>query len=294
MRSFKGTVAACVTPLTAGGDEVDLAAIGPMVELLATSGLDGALALGTTGEGILLSPDERRRVAGAFMRAGRGRLTVMIHCGAQTTRDTVELCGHATTIGADAVAVISPPYYPADPQALLDHFTAAARACDPVPFFIYEFADRVGYPIPLDVIAELRQRLPNLAGLKVSDRPWERLEPYLLEGLAVFVGAEPLITQGMARGAVGAVSGMAAAFPELVVRTVNERTQEAQHAVAELRGSFTHLPLQAALKRVLSLRGVPIEEEVRGPLRTLTAGERTEVDRIAAAVLGTPIAQGGD
>ncbi|HEX4213685.1 MAG TPA: dihydrodipicolinate synthase family protein [Candidatus Dormibacteraeota bacterium] len=294
MRSFKGTVAACVTPLTAGGDEVDLAAIGPMVELLASSGLDGALALGTTGEGILLSPAERRQVADAFMKAGRGRLTVMVHCGAQTTRDTVELAGHAATIGAHAVAVIAPPYYPADPQALLDHFTAAGRACDPVPFFIYEFADRSGYPIPLDVIAELRQRLPNLAGLKVSDRPWERLEPYLLEGLAIFVGAEPLIGQGMDRGAVGAVSGMAAAFPEIVVRTVNERTEESQRAVGELRRAFTGLPLQAALKRVLHLRGVPIEEEVRGPLRTLTAKERAEVDRIAAAVLGTPTAPGGD
>ena len=64
----------------------------------------------------------------------------------------------------------------------------AAEACAPLPFYAYEFAARSGYPIPLGVIERLRRRAPNLVGLKVSDRPWEKLEPYLLEGLDVFIG----------------------------------------------------------------------------------------------------------
>jgi dihydrodipicolinate synthase/N-acetylneuraminate lyase len=73
-----------------------------------------------------------------------------------------------------AVAVIAPPYYAPDDRALVDHFTAAGLACAPLPFFVYEFAARSGYAVNPDVVDELRSRLPNLAGLMVSDSPWER------------------------------------------------------------------------------------------------------------------------
>ena len=78
--------------------------------------------------------------------------------------------------------MIGPPYFPLDEDELLAHFEAAARACAPLPFYLYEFAARSGYAIPLPVIARLRERAPNLAGLKVSDSPWEKVAPYLSKG----------------------------------------------------------------------------------------------------------------
>src|ERR671915_262599 len=74
--------------------------------------------------------------------------------------------------GVDGVGVIPPPYYPLDARALVGHFRAAAEACAPCPFYLYEFQARAGYVIPLEVIDELRATLPNLAGLKVSDTPF--------------------------------------------------------------------------------------------------------------------------
>ena len=71
---FGGAISAAVTPLREGGDAVDLNAIGPMVEHLIAAGVDGILALGTTGEGILLSTAERRAAAEAFVQAGRGQV----------------------------------------------------------------------------------------------------------------------------------------------------------------------------------------------------------------------------
>src|SRR5439155_18188534 len=148
---------------------------------LVEGGLDGVLALGTTGEGILLSPPERRRVAELFLEAASGRLQVAVHCGAQTTADTVGLAAHAAEIGADAVAVIAPPYFAFDQPSLVGHFRRAADACAPLPFYAYEFAARSGYPIPVSVIERLRAEVPNLRGLKVSDVPFEAVRPYLLE-----------------------------------------------------------------------------------------------------------------
>src|SRR5687767_10640279 len=111
---LRGVLAAALTPLRDDGDSLDEAAFAPYVDFLVAGGLDGVLALGTTGEGILLTVEERRRVARLFLEASNGRLQVAVHCGAQTTADTVLLAEDAAEIGADAVAVIGPPYYPFD------------------------------------------------------------------------------------------------------------------------------------------------------------------------------------
>jgi dihydrodipicolinate synthase/N-acetylneuraminate lyase len=278
---LRGALAAAVTPLR--GERLDAAAVDPYVDFLAGHGLDGVLVLGTTGEGVLFSPDERREIASTFLDAARGRLQIAVHCGAQTTHDTVALAEHAAAAGADGVAVIAPPYFALDESELLTHFEAAARACAPTPFYLYEFEARSGYAIPLPVIQRLRDRAPNLAGMKVSDSPWERLEPYLLEGLDVFVGAEALLERGLAAGALGAVSGLAGCFPDAVVPLVREPSPDAGERAATLRASLQRFPFHAASKETLGLRGVPVGPEVRPPLRGLTEAERAEVAQIVAA-----------
>jgi dihydrodipicolinate synthase/N-acetylneuraminate lyase len=278
---LRGALAASVTPLRDGGAAIDADGVGPVVDFLAAGGLDGLLALGTNGEGILLSLDERRRVAERFVEASGGRLQIAVHCGAQSTADTVALAAHAAEAGADAVAVIAPPYFQLDEASLLDHLEAAARACAPLPFYVYEFAITSGYAVPPAVVHRLREAAPNLAGLKVSDRTWEELEGYLIEGLDVFVGFEGLIAPARAQGAVGAVSALASAFPELVAAAVRGEDVDP----GALRARIDRYPRHAALKHVLVRRGVQITEDVRPPLRGLTPAERTELDTELDSVL---------
>jgi dihydrodipicolinate synthase/N-acetylneuraminate lyase len=280
---LKGALAAAATPLRDGGAKLDEAAFPPLVEFFADNGLDGVFALGTTGEGLLLTLEERRRAAELFIEACAGRLTVVVHCGAQTTADSVALAEHAAGAGVDAIAAVAPPYYPFDEEELTRHFAAVAAACAPTPFFLYEIAARSGYAIPLTVVERLRDAFPNLAGLKVSDTPFDRVEPYLLEGLDVFVGSEPLAAKALARGAAGVVSGLATAFPEIVASLVNEPTDEAAARIALLRDSLQRFPFIAALKAVLGKRGVAVRADVRAPLRTLTEAELDE--------LGDPVAK---
>jgi dihydrodipicolinate synthase/N-acetylneuraminate lyase len=276
--TLHGALAAGVTPLRDG--LFDATAVAPYLGFLRGHGIDGVLALGTTGEGVLFSPDERREIAALYVEAGRGKLQVAVHCGAQTTLDTARLAEHAATLGADAVAVIAPPYFALDESELLGHFETAARACAPTPFYLYEFEARSGYAIPLAVIERLRERAPNLAGMKVSDSPWERLEPYLIEGLDVFVGAESLLERGLAAGATGAVSGLAGSFPDAVVPLVREPTAEAGERATALRAELQRFPFHAASKAALAFRGVPVGPEVCRPLRGLTDAERAEVEAI--------------
>jgi dihydrodipicolinate synthase/N-acetylneuraminate lyase len=272
---LRGALAAAVTPLRDAGEALDEEAVAPYVDFLAAGGLDGLLALGTTGEGFLLPVEQRMRAAQLYVEAAKGRLLVAVHCGAQSTWETVELAAHAADIGAEGVAVMAPPYFPLDETELLAHLAAAARACAPTPFYVYEFAARSGYPVPVAVVGRLREEAPNFRGLKVSDTPWERFAPYLLEGLDIFVGPEALIPQGFAGGAVGAVSALASAFPELVVAAVRD---PGSAELGPVRVAMERFPFQAAAKVVLARRGVPISPDVRRPLRTLTDEERTELE----------------
>ena len=89
------------------------------------------------------------------------------------------------------------------------------------------------------------------------------------------MGAESLVLRGLENGAAGAVSGLAAVFPELVARLVHERTGDVAAVCARQLERF---PFQAAAKFCLGRLGVPVREDVRRPLRTLLPEEKTELE----------------
>ena len=93
--------------------------------------------------------------------------------------------------------------------------------------------------------------------------------------MAVKEGLAALILQGLASGAVGAVSALGSAFPELVAAAVRN---PASTDLAPLRVALERFPFQSALKAVLAQRGVPINPDVRRPLRALTDEEQAELE----------------
>jgi dihydrodipicolinate synthase/N-acetylneuraminate lyase len=123
------------------------------------------------------------------------------------------------------------------------------------------------------VIARLRESAPNLRGLKVSDSPWEAFEPYLLDGLDLFVGSEPLLVRALLAGAAGAVSALASCFPDRVAAVAADPTPAGAAELERLRAALEQAPFQAGCKLVASRRGVPIGPDVRAPLRRLNAAE---------------------
>jgi dihydrodipicolinate synthase/N-acetylneuraminate lyase len=287
--ALHGTVAAVVTPLRDGGAALDEDAIGGLAAFAAAGGCDGVLVAGTTGEGILLTTDERRALTERWLEAAPSGLDVAVHVGAQTTADSTALAEHAAQSGAAAVAVIGPPYFALDEAELEAHFGAVIAACAPTPAYLYEFRARTGYAIPPAIVERLRDAHPSLTGMKVSDRTFDEVRPYLLDGLDVFIGAEPLLPQGIDAGAVGAVSGLATAFPDLVSAVVADPSPEGGERLAEIRRALGAAPTIAGLKRVLGRRGVAISGDVRGPLRRLTAEEERLVDEAAERYMVPPV-----
>lgn len=240
-----------------------------LAEFYLGAGVDGIFVAGTTGEGLLLSLKERVILARRFVEAVGGRVPVVVHAGAQTTRETMTLAENAAELGAAAVAVVAPPYFDLDDEALAAHFSMAARACSPLPFMLYEIRERTGYPLSQSLVETLRESVDNLAGIKVSDPSIEEVKSYLRPDWDLFVGVERLVQQAMFLGAAGAVSGLAAALPGCVARLLHEQEPLGEW-IAGIRAGFSRFPFHAALKVALAAEGVAIEPAVRRPLRGLT------------------------
>jgi dihydrodipicolinate synthase/N-acetylneuraminate lyase len=268
---LSGVVAATVTPLRDDGRELDVAAIPRLVDFYSDAGMSGVFVAGSTGEGVLLTLDERRTLLESFLAAAGDGFSVAAQVGAQTTAEAVALAEHARTAGATAVAAVGPPYYRYDDTELIEHFELIASACAPVPFYLYEIRDRAGYALSEDVVRGVRARASNLVGMKVSDRTLDELRAYILPGLDVMVGSEPLIPEALALGAVGAVSALAAALPRAVGRVL-AGDAPGSHA-DQLRSELARYPFQSALKTALVAQGALEDPSVRRPLRPLTAGE---------------------
>lgn len=280
---------AMLTPLTEGGEHLDEGVLGEEITFLLENGADGVFVAGSTGEGVNLEDEERRRLLRASKHALGDRGRLFCHAGAQTTRRTVELARDAHRLGVDGVAVIPPPYYPLDDRELATHLIAAADACAPTPFYIYCFASRSGYPVPVSVVERVRDRTSNLAGLKVSDAPWSVIEGYFRLGVPVLVGNEPLIAEAAAHSSfAGSVSAVAGVFPEAIRALVDDPTPARAAAVGRLRAALTASgSLPAMGKRVLASRGVPIRPDVRLPARTAT----TEEAEVTLARVAEPLSE---
>ena len=281
---YPGVFAAALTPRRRGR-VADEPALGPYVDFLAAGGVDGLLVCGTTGEGILLSVEERQRAAGfSSRRLEKHGLPVAVHCGAQTTADTAALAAHAAESGASAVAVIAPPYFALDERALEAHLAAAAAACAPLPFYVYEFEARAGYPVPVPLIERLRARARRTSAASRSQTGREG-------GRAVPARRSRRVRRGrVARharsrdAAAGAVSGLASSTGG------RRRTRARAHHGALPGGGaagaqLERFPFHAAAKIVAARRGAPIGPDVRAPLRRLTQDELGELTRSHSVIV---------
>lgn len=272
LEKFRGVFPAIATPMSPSGEEVDLDAIPRLCDFLIGKGVHGLFALGSTGEGVLLSLEERRSVAERVVASAGGRVPVIVNVGALTTRDSLALARHAAAIGADALALVSPFYYRLTTDQQFAHYAAVLEAAGELPVFLYNIPQATGNTISLDILQRLWDRFPNLAGIKDSSGNVPALQELLFsapERLRVFVGEDLVDLVGLLLGAHGIVSSISGVFPEpyvalyeAVQRGELELGKAAQKAINELVKCLTAAPHVAMCKEALALRGVPV-----GPTR---------------------------
>ncbi len=140
---IRGVITPTVTPLKANGD-INPDMVRPLVDFLIDRGISGIYPLGSTGEGPLFSTDERKAIAAATVEAVAGRAPVIIHTGAISTAEALELTRHARDIGANAASVITPWYFRYSDEALLLHYRAIYEALPDFPVYLYNLPALTG------------------------------------------------------------------------------------------------------------------------------------------------------
>ena len=133
---FRGTYTVLITPFTADGAAVDHAKLRQLVEFQVDQGIDGLIPLGSTGEFLSVSREERTAITETVVAAAAGRVPVLMGTGAEDTRDAVALSREAEALGADGVMVIPPFYSVPTEQELYVHYRTIADAIG-IPLMVY-------------------------------------------------------------------------------------------------------------------------------------------------------------
>jgi dihydrodipicolinate synthase/N-acetylneuraminate lyase len=282
-----GVICALVTPL--GSDEKpDAAALARLIDHQISSGIHGLFVAGTSGEGPLLTREERRLLAEQVVEAVAGRIPVIVHCGAADTRTSEHLARHAQAIGADAVAAVGPYFYSFGPTALFDHFRNIAEAAPEIPNYLYENPERVGYSLGVDMVGRLTREVPNIVGIKDTGDSLGRLMVYLslFDPLPqIFTGNNSLLYPAVRIGADGAVSALANVVPKLFVAIYDaaiagrdDEALELQKVAARFQSCFAGLPYVPGIKYLIGRYGLELglSRRPHSPLSNQMAGELDE------------------
>jgi len=204
-RRLRGTWTALVTPFK--GDAVDEDAFRRLLELQVEGGVEGLVAMGTTGESPTLSFDEHIRVVRLAVESARGRLPVLAGSGANSTTEALELCRACRDAGADGLLVVAPYYNRPTQLGLRLHFERLMREVD-APFVLYNIPGRTGVNVLPETVAALKPT-GRLAGIKEAAGDADQVSR-LLELLGpefpVLSGDDSLTLPFMAVGAVGVIS----------------------------------------------------------------------------------------
>ena len=166
MTAFKGIYPAIVTPFDQAG-AFSPAAMRAVVQYQLKAGVHGFYICGGTGEGLLLTVDERQAVLETVLQEVAGRAQVIAHVGAFQTADTLALARHAGQAGADAIAALPPAYfYKPDTLGLIRYYSEVASASS-LPLLVYNIPHRVGINMTQGLFDQLLE-IPNVVGMKDS------------------------------------------------------------------------------------------------------------------------------
>jgi 4-hydroxy-tetrahydrodipicolinate synthase len=287
---FSGTFTVLVTPFTEDGAEVDLAALARLVEFQIAGGIDGLMPLGSTGEFLSISRDERTAIIRTVVAAAAGRVPVFVGTGAEDTREAVALSREAEALGAQGVLVIPPFYSVPTEDELFTHYRRIAEAIG-IPVMVYNNPATAN----VDMLPPLLARLSTIDGCRYVKE--STLDPTRVRDIIALADGRMQVFAGVLGyesawlGAIGWVA---------VCSNVVPRLSRDMFAAAAAGDRATALPLYRKLapllpwvggpryvsgtKAAFELMGMPMGPP-RPPRLKLPPAERAELAKILPGVL---------
>jgi dihydrodipicolinate synthase/N-acetylneuraminate lyase len=292
---FSGIIPPLVTLFDADG-RIDEDANARHVELLLAAGVHGIFALGSTGEVMHLTPDERRRFADRVVRQVNGRVPVLVGCASTATDEAVEFARHAQEIGADGVVVIPTYYWTPSDRAIEAHIGTVARAVE-LPVVIYNFPAVVGRGITPVLVARLAAEHPNVLGIKETVDSIGHVHEVLAlvkpvkPEFSVLCGYEFHLLNTLLSGGDGGIPALANFAPQLSVAVYERvRRNEVADAAEQVRSRLElaalyglDAPFFVVVKEAMVMLGLIPHATVRRPAGPLNDDARTRLRGLLAS-----------
>ena len=276
--TIKGSGVAIITPFDPKGN-VDEQALRRLVNHLAEGGMDVLVAMGTTGESVTLSKDEKKRIQNIVLEENAGRCAVMLGIGGNNTQEVVETLQHTDFHGIEAVLSVAPYYNKPNQEGHFQHYKHVAEA-SPRPVMLYNVPGRTGVNMTAETTLRIAQECRNVCGIKEASGNMEQIMNILRlrpEGFLVHSGDDALTLPLLACGADGVISVVANAYPALfseMTRRVMDGHVAAARPIHFALLEFTRLMFAdgspAGIKAALKMLGI-CDEFVRLPLVNVRA-----------------------
>lgn len=280
-RPFTGTITALVTPFRNGAVAFD--DLRRLVNFQIKSGIDGLVAVGTTGESPTLDHEEHLEVIRATIAAAGGRTPVIAGTGSNSTKEAVHLTAESDRAGADAMLVVAPYYNKPTQQGIFEYFCAIADATEK-PIILYSIPGRCGVEIGVPVIEKLRARYAHVAHVKEAGGSVDRVDQILQacgNSVTVLSGDDSLTLPFMSVGAKGVISVASNLLPKETGRMVRLALAgdyvRARALHRRLYPVFRTIFIEAnpvPMKAALARAGWIGSAEVRSPLSPLLDANR--------------------
>ena len=204
-KDFSGLWPAMFTPVDNNGepafDELE-----KLIELYVSQNLDGIYILGSTGQGVLFTEEQRKRVTEVATEKVSRRLPVIVQVGSLTTEESIRLARHAEKCGVDGISSVGPIYFTGSADMALEHYNRISRATD-LPFFPYQLGDD-SIPGDTTIFVKKLLEIPNVVGMKLTTNKLleiSSIHNYAGDRLKLFSGSDELFCHASLCGTVGAI-----------------------------------------------------------------------------------------
>lgn len=262
LSKFKGVFVA-LNAIFDENDRVDLETTKKLVKIYREKGVKGVYVCGSTGEGFLLSTEERMQVAEAVKTAAGDDFTVIVHVGCAGSKESIRLAKHAEKIGVDAISAVPSVYYRLPPKSVEMHWNAIIDSTD-LPFIIYNIPQLTSFHLPYDLFERMAKN-PKVIGIKNSEEPvfnMERFRTIAGDDFIIFNGSDEQFLGGRLMGADAGIGGTYGTMPELFVALDKyicngeiEKAKALQYKINEIIFDLLACDsLYGAAKQVISVR----------------------------------------
>ncbi|MEE0419451.1 MAG: dihydrodipicolinate synthase family protein [Lachnospiraceae bacterium] len=260
---------------------------------LIEKGVQGLYVCGSSGECIYQTPEERMLILENVMKVAKGKITVIAHIAAPSTRDSIRLAKHAQSCQVDAVAAIPPIYFVLPEYAIEKYWMDMVDATD-LDFVIYNIPQTTGYALSMNLFDKMRQN-KKVIGVKNSSMPVQDILNFKSAAgndFIIFNGPDEQFVGGRLMGADSGIGGTYGVMPELFLKAnayvtegAFQKAQKVQFAIDEIIRVMCSCKgnLYAVMKEILKRNGMNIGG-ARLPLAAVEPEDMEMIERADAMI----------